>query len=348
MKTISNLSEELKINQHSNLALDSFKLSINGAEKYAENMTNNADTKKDFFIREIDGILSRKNTPIRVCDIWCCSGSLISVIKQHFKEKIIAIWIDISPNMIKMAKKSYKWISFHVGNAYFTPKLADASVDVILWSSLLHELGSYYDKSFTHESYNLGIKTWLCEANRLLSKWGTLLIKDPVKPLNWDKWVILKNKHSNIAPKIDISDINSLRWQFISPSELPIQTRIEVFVKNFPWNKDSNTVVSNGNIHTTRAMTSEIARHIPLPISDTWEHFIDEQDEWYGSWNENDWNIYERTSWKMQVQEHKISFSHSNHAAKIKDDFELFDIYGNSLLFENILPTHQFTILNKN
>lgn len=339
-----------KIDSSASLALQSYKLGTIGVEKYAKDMMGNTDRKQDFFIWEIDKILTKSNKILKVCDVWCCSGALIWSIKKHFRERIIAVWVDISPDMIHIAKNSHQWIEFHTGNAYHISWLQWESIDILMWSSLLHELGSYNDDSYTHESYDNGIKIWLTEAERILSRWGSLLIKDPVKPIRPNESLILKKKclWSSPARMIDITNIQLLKNNFSSPSEIPITDRIGLFLNTFRWNK-GNVNIGEDTVSVTRALTSEIARHIPLPISDTWEHFIDEQREWYGSWNYDDWSTYDTNSMQsLRVNTHSAVFSTWNHAAKLKDDFELMDLNGEILSYDELLPTHQFTTLIKN
>ncbi len=327
--------------------LNTSKLSsISNVESYANDMSSNLYWKAHFFSWAIQNVLqtvTKKN--INILDIWCASGDLIIRLKQQFPD-LNFHWLDISKDMINLAHQKWEWwINFSTWNWYSLPESMNNTYDIIMWSSIMHEFWSYHPWNFSRESYSEGINTALSQTHNALKKWGFLLIKDPVKPLN-DKDVKLSptNLWNNLpTPELIIKDKD------YPPHKIDITHRVQFFLQNFPWISQSWIVIQpNWEINCKLSVASEIARHVPYPITDTWSHFEDELNEWYGSYNTQEWsNTLRKNVSGLSMIKHKTYYNPRNHASSFSDHYDILWEDREIILPEEHLPTNQTTILRK-
>lgn len=314
-----------------NNALKTYKLQ-DWVKNYANNMSRNIDWKIDFFIHSINKILDWKK--LKILDLGCCSGDLSSKILNYFWENSVHItWVDLSPEMIQIAKNNNKNIDFRIWNAYDL-NFKENSFDIIICSSIIHELGSYFGEK-NMKDYNKWINLGLKNMHNILNKNWYILIKDPVKPI-WENEIIV-----NYNWKIDNS------WNLIN---FDYKTRADVFIKKFSYFSEEKIITNEKQIITNLANLSEIIHHTSSAICDTIEHFEDELQEWYGSWNIEKWQDFiKNNSSKFKLFSHNTKFSQENHSVEFYKFFEFF--HKNNQKIHNpqkFIPTHQFTILQKN
>lgn len=309
----------------------SYKLSQDGIEKHASDMARNIDFKKYFFQSTIDHILAKNKRKISILDIGCCGWELSYELKTHYKDSIEVTWIDASGKMIEQAQNNFSEIQFLEANA-FDLNILQTKFDVVICSSVLHELWSYYwNKNET--DYNKWIQQWLNSIIKILNDRWYILIKDPVKPIdNYELLVYYSGK------------------KFFSGnlSESDYFTRVKIFIENFPYFNKANFDIKENSFISNSVFISEIIRHTSIAICDTDHHFNDELQEWYGSWNEKQWNNYIKDNPHMRIITHKTSWNKNNHSVEFYKYFNFY--FKNGYKIKNpqfLFPTHQFTILQK-
>lgn len=343
------------------------KLQI-GAVQYATSMSEDNDWKFDFFKSSILQIVEQNSDRVTdLLDVWACDWNLILNIDNFFGNRLRTIWIDIWEKLVKLAPK-WKVI---VWNWYDLNWFQNNSMDIITYSSFLHELWSYYSDNetnpFTKESYYKWIIIWLKAAERVLREWGYLLIKDPVRPLNDTEELILSVRNTsdlilsrellnsiliNSTSEIDItnlkqSQINVLR-NIELPNDIPYLARMFLFINWFNWarNEFPDWIIrlESWKIKLSRWLLAEISRHM------TWgykrEVFFDEQKEWYWSLNENEWNSILKEL-RLELVQHDLSIKESDHAKLLWEIIDIKDKKWNIILPWNVSPTHHYTILKK-
>lgn len=343
-------------------ALDTYKLN-EGILAYSDNMKSNLDDKLKFFWSKIDWILSNitKRTKINVLDVGCCSWTLVKWINDQFWSDVNVSWVDISKEMIEIALKNNSW-NCYIDNWYTLAKTWTNTQDIITYSSILHELWSYFDLegNYNEESYMKWIEVALISANRVLKDGGYLLIKDPVKPLNPKDELVMKTKWiteriltvDNLPVSLNDYSVHDLvlLWKELDvPNNLDYISRVLLFLSWFDWaprlTKNLDPLMWDGEmLKLSRELTSEVARHVPLWYS-KWD-FVDEQKEWYWSLNKPEWDKIINKTW-FTLEEHSCFYKETNHANWLWKEFIIYDIKWNKLHQKDILPTHQFTTLRK-
>lgn len=101
----------------------------------------------------------------RILDIGCGNGRLLKMITQ--KAKVEAFGIDISEEMVKVAREDNHEISYYVSEADKTP-FEDGFFDVITVCCAFHHF--------------VDPKAFLREAHRILKPQGKIYIADPTAP----------------------------------------------------------------------------------------------------------------------------------------------------------------------
>lgn len=124
-------------------ALNTYKLSDEGIKNYSLDMKRNIDSKASFFLQSINKIIQER-LYIDILDVWCCSWEMLSNIHAQFSCNLHrSVWIDISSHMVDLAKTRCPYLEFHTANIY-DQNFINGSFDIIICSSVLHELWSYY------------------------------------------------------------------------------------------------------------------------------------------------------------------------------------------------------------
>lgn len=341
--------------------LDTYKAN-DWVNSYIKGMTANLKGKFIFFDTQLNGILEETSFKcMNILEVWCASWFLLEKIKEKYWTKVNTIWIDANDNLIKIAKQNWLW-NYLVDDAYILSEIGDSSIDIILYSSVLHELWSYYKWNIKYErsKYIQWILDWLISASRVLKKWWYILIKDPVLPINDEKKIVLEEKKwieryfVQDGKKIDIKwlSIDELKKLFNlikKPWDLDLISRSIFFLSWFMWaptevRKLSKNIFYGDKIVLNIWIVSEMARH--TKIWDTLSHFADEQKEWYGSLNINEWSKI-CSYCNLNLISHEAVFTQNNHSKWLWEHYDLYDDWWKQLDQKEILPTHQFTILRK-
>ncbi|MBC7498311.1 methyltransferase domain-containing protein [Candidatus Gracilibacteria bacterium] len=333
-------------------------------------MSYDNDHKVGFFTTAIEKILSSRNEgkALDILDVGCNNGDLIGKLDLYFGTIISTHGVDIGAELVKMAPAG----KASVGNGYDLALFPSESKDVLLYSSFLHELGSYftseYFEKYSREIYYAGIKTGLKAAERVLKQGGFLLIKDPVRPLQSSEILTLKIKDginrvttiSELFSKgvekptrdIDIGNLTEQDLQILDsvlvPNDLHYLPRMALFLKGFQW---SHSQIPNGIINLqgdiltfTRDLVADISRHMPWGYSK--QSFTDEQKEWYGSLNAEEWKeVLKDTG--FEIESHEVTYRKSDHSKLMGNTFVIYDSKGKEIHAHDISPTHHYTVLKK-
>lgn len=102
-----------------------------------------------------------RQKPFDLLDVGCGTGQSRRIYIKHCRKYV---GVDLSPGAIEVAKRLYPDSEFHVGDATRLP-FADASFDVVAFSSVLHHI----------PDYGLAVK----EAMRVLRPGGQVFAFDP-------------------------------------------------------------------------------------------------------------------------------------------------------------------------
>ena len=314
-------------------ALNTNKLSNEGVTKYAQEMNRNIEDKQNFFIRSIENL--HFTWSIEILDIWSASGYLTFNIASYFGAKIQKIiGIDVSEKMVQIASNNFPNIHFEVGNAYDL-SLPPNSFDVIICSSVLHELWSYFWQK-NLEAYNAWIIQGLHNMHKVLKTGGYILIKDPVYPSN-DSYITT----------IFHAKSETFSWNNIVHSNL--LNRSKHFIEKFPFFQQERLTITDNGFIAPCSYINEIIRHTSNAICDTVEHFNDELNEWYWSWNGYQWDSFIKKHPSLfKIITHETRWNEHNHSTSFYQFFDLYDTNHKKIKhIPHTLPTHQFTILQK-
>lgn len=129
-----------------------FKESVrirNSWDKKAKNWHNYLKKGEDLFrkhitdqlmIEQVDNILSvKKNIRANILDVGCGDGSMSKLLSNICSNSTIS-GVDISENLIKIARKSYPDISFNVDDASLLRIIKSNSIDIIVTNNVLMDL----------------------------------------------------------------------------------------------------------------------------------------------------------------------------------------------------------------
>ena len=112
--------------------------------------------------RLVEAALPETQEPRRVLDLGCGPGSLMPYLSSIPNVELVGV--DLSPEMIDIARSKYPWIAFEVGDCEALA-FADGSFDAVLCSGMLHHLPS--------------LRATLEEIRRLLKPGGALIAREP-------------------------------------------------------------------------------------------------------------------------------------------------------------------------
>jgi len=121
---------------------------------------------KDLLIETIDETKSDAYG-CRVLDVACGTGALLKML--HDRYAIVGYGIDISENMIAIAKEKNKSFHFEVGSASDLHFVDDNSIDIVTVSAAYHHFPDA--NQFLRESY------------RVLKSGGAIYIAEPHSPV---------------------------------------------------------------------------------------------------------------------------------------------------------------------
>ncbi len=137
--------------------------------------------KMDFFVPRVWAILGEE--PSKILDIGCCNGDLVLGLKRVFPSHQF-IWIDLDTSFIAEAQEraQAEWIDaeFICWDASRLHQIRDGSIDMIILSSVIHELFSYWWNKFD----TWFLKKVFLEFQRILRSRWAIVGRDPAMPHN--------------------------------------------------------------------------------------------------------------------------------------------------------------------
>ena len=143
-----------------------------------------------------------KHDGARVVDVGTGTGTLAAKIAEILPN-VDLIGVDLSSDMLSIADKKYgamKNVSFMKASAHLLPV---SEVDVLIYSSIIHEINSYDDSGIE------AVAESLKEAYRKLKPSGRIIIRDFMNPLDGDLSVVFSHAKSDISLGQSFSDFVS-------------------------------------------------------------------------------------------------------------------------------------------
>lgn len=311
-------------------------------DRYQSTMTIFPEYAK-FFIENVDKI--RTKGPKTILDAGSNQGELTRIIRKNFP-KMKTINLDLVPTLSRISKKKDKEekltqnVFYKSGNAMDLP-VSNNSLDAIMFSRIIHEIYSYDCEKLGAEKFSMdSVERTFLNAHNKLRKNGRVLIKDPAKPDDYNKLVVIKNFKNKDDVKFKTKDL------LLNADVTKLKTRnlLKRFCYEFePAN--GHFVFNKDECIMPKWLASEFIRH--RKFSDTELHWKDEINEQYGIMTNKEYKkLAEKSGFKVVLAEHNFK-PDSNNFYAINDEFQIFDTDGNKLVQEKEFPVDQYLILEK-
>lgn len=99
----------------------------------------------DYIRKEVSNIIEKK-WKIKILELWCWSGRLYTYLLEYFPKDLIEYkWVDISENLIKIAKKT--WWDFIISDMLeFLEKQDQQSFDLVLAVASFQHISTYRER----------------------------------------------------------------------------------------------------------------------------------------------------------------------------------------------------------
>lgn len=269
--------------------------------------------KMDFFVPRVAEIVN--GTPLNILDIGCCNGDLALGLKKTFPSHQF-IWIDLDSSFIAeaqtRAQKEWLDVPFICWDASNLEQINDASIDVVLLSSVIHELYSYWWGKFDRWF----LKKVFIEFQRILKSWWSIIGRDPAMP---------HDPHKKLGLKF--SEIDSDNWWEIQT--LSLQGKWRRFLSDFlpAQGQDAHENIS------PVWLINEFLRHIKFAKSEArWAFELREQ---YGVMTETQWREF---IWELGLRVKNITTSPLIESRIPEWKLQLFDTDGTLVKDIDVLP----------
>lgn len=322
-------------------ATETAKLSCD-IDRYESSMVFFPEYTK-FFLDNI-GCVKTKGAKT-VVDVGSNQGELTrNVRKKYPKMKTVNVELTSQMNRIARHKdkqlKLDKNVVYRKGNALKLP-LNNNSVDVILFSRVLHEIYSYDSPELNASKFSLdSIERCFTEASQKLKKKGLIIVKDPAKPEDYNKLVIL----SNFVDGYNDFKKSNEELQKANVTELRGLALLKRFCLDFEPAKGYYFFSGNRCV-MPKWLASEFIRH--RKFNDTELHWKDEINEQYGIMTNAEYKkMALNLGFKIIKAEHNFKENAKNFYA-INNEFKIFDLEQNELLQEKEFPVDQYLVLEK-
>ena len=299
-------------------------------------------------ISKIDTDSKRQNKPISILDVGCCDGQLIRSLREFLPKNTNFNGLDLSQGMLDIGnsidEKEGNKTNYTIGNAFDLP-FKNNKQDVIIASSIMHELYSYASEEYNEESYSkASILHFMQQAYECLKPGGVLLIKDPATP-QIDEYEPIKianaNKFDGEMPSI--KDDEDLKNADIT--KLCTYDKLRRFCMDFYPAKDKVYFDKNGDCIMPRWLVTEFVRHRKwLRTPENWAYEIKEN---YGTMRPDEMSEFAQKVGFRPVRIENISIPNEKNLYAIQEgEFELIDMDNNKLSLEDF-PMFLEVVLRK-
>ena len=312
-------------------------------------MKLNANIK--FFLgamTSIDTDSKRKHQPIQIADIGCCDGALCRTLSDFLPPNTKYVGLDLSKDMLDVARekdtKTNKTNSqYFVGNAFDLP-FKDNKMDVIIASSIMHELYSYESEEYNEKPYSKeSILHFMQQAYNCLKPGGILIIKDPATPSS-DAWESIQicNVNEDDGSYPPIEDEEELKKADIT--KLCTLDKLKRFCTDF-YPAHGNCEWKENTCIMPRWLITEFVRHRKwLATPENWAYEIKEN---YGTLRPDEMANFAQSIGFDSVKIENISIPNENNIYAIRPgEFELKDMEDNTLSLEDF-PMFLEVVLKK-
>ena len=169
----------------------------NFANKFAKSRKNMKWEEIDYFLEKID-----KNNDLKILDIWCGSWRLLEQFSQNFNiDKIDYFWLDLSSEMLVVAKKNFPNKNFLNLNMLNVDKIKNKFNNIFFIASY-HHLDNIEDREETlKKAYNLLEKWWRI----FMTNWA---LNSEINNEKYNK-ALIKNSEN----KFKSTDYNIVFWE---------------------------------------------------------------------------------------------------------------------------------------
>lgn len=322
-------------------ATETNKLSTD-IDRYQSTMTFFPEYTK-FFTENIDRLKTKG--PKIILDVGSNQGELTRNLRKKFP-RIKTINLELSAQLNKIAKEKDKKsglsqnVLYKTGNAMALP-VNNNSIDAILFSRIVHEVYSYDCEKLNTEKFSLdSVERLFEEAHKKLKKNGRVLIKDPAKPEDYNKIVIISNFKEgdgfDSASKEELLDTDI--------KKLKDKNLLRRFCYEFEPAK-GHYLINDDSVILSKWLASEFIRH--RKFNDTPFHWNDEINEQYGVMTNKEYQkLAQKSGFRVILAEHNFKEDNNNFYA-INDAFTINDTDGNLLIQEKEFPVDQYLVLEK-
>lgn len=322
-------------------ATETAKLSCD-IDRYESTMTFFPEYTK-FFLENISAV--RTKGPKTVVDVGSNQGELARNVRKKFP-KMKTINVELISEMNKIARnkdkklKLDKNVTYRKGNAFKLP-VNNNSVDVILFSRVVHEIFSYDSEEFGATKFSLdSVEKAFSEAAKKLKKNGRIIVKDPAKPEDYNKLVVLSGFKDGFAyldktaEEIKKADVTKLKGIAL----------LKRFCTDFEPAQGYYFFAGDSCV-MPKWLASEFIRH--RKFNDTELHWNDELNEQYGVMTNDEYKkLASNLGFRVIKAEHNFKDDKNNYYA-IHDDFKIHDLAGMELTQEEDFPVDQYLVLEK-
>lgn len=297
-------------------------------------------------INKVDTDTKREGKPLEIADIGCCDGALFRSISDFLPQNTKYFGLDLSQGMLNEAAEKDKGkinSTYILGNAFNLP-FKESKKDVIIASSIMHELYSYESKEYNEKPYSKeSILHFMQDAYNCLKPGGVLIIKDPategVDPFEKIKITNANKEDGNYPPLPE----NELVKADIT--KLCTYDKLRRFCTDFYPAKNQISWDENGDCIMPRWLVTEFVRHRKwLATPENWEYEIKEN---YGTLRPDEVADFAHKTGFYPIKIENISIPNKNNIYAIKEgEFELKDMNDNILSLEDF-PMFLEIILRK-
>lgn len=313
-------------NLNTYIALMNNKMKLNANIKFFLGAMTSIDTNE-----------KRKRQPVQIADIGCCDGALCRTLSDFLPPNTKYVGLDLSKEMLDVARekdtKSNKINSqYVVGNAFDLP-FKNNQMDVIIASSIMHELYSYEDENYSEKPYSKeSILHFMQQAYDSLKPGGILIIKDPATPSS-DAWESIKvcNANEDDGAYPPIEDEEELKKADIT--KLCTLDKLKRFCTDF-YPAGGNVEWQGNTCIMPRWLITEFVRHRKwLATPENWAYEIKEN---YGTLRPDEMANFAQKVGFDSVKIENISIPNENNIYAIRPgEFELKDMEDNTLSLED-------------
>lgn len=308
---------------------------------YLQDMARNASKKARFFAEHLNGLSVQGSRT--VVDIGCCTGDMIREL-----EKLVPatrfVGMDLNIEMLRVfnqkdheaAGPGKKAVGRCFAADGFELPIARNSVAAFTLSSLMHEIYSYAEPSFSE----IKLGEFFDQLHGALKPGGRVIIRDPGKPPNPNERLTIE-----ALPDPSLKSPETLEEIMAThPGELAQDALLRRFIHQFKPAEGLVRELGPNKYEMPAWVVSEFLRHRRL--NDTIEHWDSEMREQYGVFTEEQMKRFALDHGFLPITV-ESAFDPKNHSVGYEGEYRIQHADGTDVDQETRFPTHMYTVLQK-